>query len=146
MAVLEYPPFGTKTALARSTQFGVEQLNMGSIKRRPYQPAKPKNLSGLDGLAFDELIALKEQVEATLLERVAAEREAVKAKLAQLEQFTRSIGGQDSSPTRSRGRAKPAPKYRNPITGETWAGRGLRPRWMVKAIQAGASADEFLIQ
>ena len=26
---------------------------------------------------------------------------------------------------------KIAPKYKNPTTGETWSGRGLKPRWIV---------------
>jgi len=31
---------------------------------------------------------------------------------------------------------KVAPKYRGP-NGETWAGRGARPRWMQEAIKQG---------
>jgi DNA-binding protein H-NS len=132
---------------------------MGSIKKRPYQPAKQKNAAGthdvgidalkmasLDHLAIDELMALKEQVETILSERVAAEKQALKAKLAQLERFTRSASDQTSHHDQPKGRAKPAPKYRNPVTGETWAGRGLRPRWMAKAIESGATPEEFLIQ
>lgn len=36
-------------------------------------------------------------------------------------------------------------KYRNPSTGQTWSGRGLRPRWLVQAIEAGQSPEDFLI-
>ncbi|WP_080406762.1 H-NS family nucleoid-associated regulatory protein [Burkholderia ubonensis] len=32
------------------------------------------------------------------------------------------------------------PKYRNPMTGETWSGRGRSPKWMV-----GRERDDFLI-
>ncbi|WP_080413059.1 H-NS family nucleoid-associated regulatory protein [Burkholderia ubonensis] len=32
------------------------------------------------------------------------------------------------------------PKYRNPMTGETWSGRGRAPKWM-----AGKERDDFLI-
>jgi DNA-binding protein H-NS len=42
-----------------------------------------------------------------------------------------------------RGRKVP-PKYRSP-SGETWAGRGARPRWMVEALKRGKKADDFLI-
>jgi DNA-binding protein H-NS len=38
-----------------------------------------------------------------------------------------------------------APKYRNTPTGETWSGRGLKPRWMVAALAGGASIEEFKI-
>lgn len=36
-------------------------------------------------------------------------------------------------------------KYRDPATGQTWSGRGLRPRWLVQAISDGRTLDEFLI-
>lgn len=37
-------------------------------------------------------------------------------------------------------------KYRSP-TGETWSGgRGRKPRWVVEALAAGKSMDEFEIQ
>jgi DNA-binding protein H-NS len=42
-----------------------------------------------------------------------------------------------------RGRKVP-PKYRGP-SGETWAGRGARPRWLVAAIKGGKKLEDFLI-
>ena len=39
---------------------------------------------------------------------------------------------------------KVPPKYRGP-SGETWAGRGARPRWVVAAIKGGKKLDDFLI-
>jgi DNA-binding protein H-NS len=39
---------------------------------------------------------------------------------------------------------KVPPKYRSP-SGETWAGRGARPRWLVAAIKDGKKLDDFLI-
>ena len=36
------------------------------------------------------------------------------------------------------------PKYRSPA-GDTWAGRGARPRWLVAAIKRGRKPDDFLI-
>jgi DNA-binding protein H-NS len=42
-----------------------------------------------------------------------------------------------------RGRKVP-PKYRGP-SGETWAGRGARPVWLVAAIKRGKKLDDFLI-
>ena len=40
-----------------------------------------------------------------------------------------------------KGRKVP-PKYRGP-SGETWAGRGARPRWLVAAIKGGKKLDGF---
>jgi DNA-binding protein H-NS len=42
-----------------------------------------------------------------------------------------------------KGRKVPA-KYRGP-SGETWAGRGARPRWLVAAIKRGRKLEDFLI-
>jgi DNA-binding protein H-NS len=39
---------------------------------------------------------------------------------------------------------KVSPKYRGP-SGETWAGRGAKPRWLVAAIKSGKKLDDFLI-
>jgi H-NS histone family len=42
---------------------------------------------------------------------------------------------------------KVAPKYRNPKNrSETWAGRGVMPRWMAAEIKAGKKREDFLIQ
>ena len=38
-----------------------------------------------------------------------------------------------------------AAKYRNPKTGETWAGRGAQPIWLREAMKAGKKPDDFLI-
>jgi DNA-binding protein H-NS len=41
---------------------------------------------------------------------------------------------------------RPAPQFRNPDDpSQTWAGRGLRPRWLNAQIQAGRNIDEFRI-
>lgn len=43
-------------------------------------------------------------------------------------------------------RLKVKPKYRHKKTGETWAGRGKPPRWMVAEIKAGKKKEDFLIK
>jgi len=45
---------------------------------------------------------------------------------------------------RSALKGKVPPKYRGP-SGETWAGRGAKPRWLVAAIKDGKKIDQFLI-
>ena len=40
---------------------------------------------------------------------------------------------------------KVAAKYRDPTTGSTWTGRGLKPKWLTAAIERGKSAEEFRI-
>ena len=42
-----------------------------------------------------------------------------------------------------KGRKVP-PKYRGPA-GETWAGRGARPRWLAALLKQGRKLEEFAI-
>ena len=57
------------------------------------------------------------------------------------ETVARRPGGQSASALKGR---KVPPKYRGP-KGETWAGRGARPRWLVAAIKEGKKLENFLI-
>jgi len=81
---------------------------------------------------------LRKQVEATLVER----RAVIEKQLALLDgdKVARRGGRRKST---LKGRKVPA-KYRGP-DGETWAGRGARPRWLVAAIKGGRKLDHFLI-
>jgi len=96
----------------------------------------------LKSMSIDKLSKLKHQVEAVLASKVAETRRALESDLARLSRF--GSGG-----TRARGggaRGKVAPKYRNPANpAETWAGRGLRPRWLTAAIKSGKKLEHFTI-
>jgi DNA-binding protein H-NS len=41
--------------------------------------------------------------------------------------------------------SKVAAKYKDPESGKTWSGRGLKPRWLTAAIAAGKKPEDFLI-
>jgi DNA-binding protein H-NS len=40
---------------------------------------------------------------------------------------------------------KVAAKYRDPETGQTWTGRGLKPKWLASALENGKSLQDFAI-
>ena len=40
---------------------------------------------------------------------------------------------------------KVAPKYRDPSTGETWSGRGLKPKWLAAALESGRKLEDFSV-
>jgi DNA-binding protein H-NS len=92
----------------------------------------------LSGMNVEALMDLRMQVDEMLVEH--------RAKLIeQLERIavvggTRVVRGGGST---LKGRKVP-PKYRSPL-GETWAGRGARPLWLVAAIKGGKKLDDFLI-
>ena len=92
----------------------------------------------LSGMNVEALMGLRMRIDEMLIER--------RAKLIeQLETIavvggTRAVRGGGSA---LKGRKVP-PKYRS-RSGETWAGRGARPRWLVDAIKGGKKLDDFLI-
>src|SRR5262245_43688975 len=92
----------------------------------------------LSGMTVEALMDLRKRVDETLNERRAELQ-------MQLERITvvgsrRVVRGGGSA---LKGRKVP-PKYRGP-SGDTWAGRGARPRWLVVAIKGGKKLDDFLI-
>src|SRR5262249_8439951 len=92
----------------------------------------------LSGMTVEELMDLREQVDETLLKR-RAELEQQLERIA-IAGGARIVRGGASV---LKGRKVP-PKYRGP-SGETWAGRGAKPRWLVAAIKGGKKIDDFLI-
>ena len=52
--------------------------------------------------------------------------------------------GKRRKPSANAGK-KVAPKYRNPATGDTWTGRGLKPKWLVAALNSGRSLSDFAL-
>ncbi|KVK75923.1 hypothetical protein WS90_25065 [Burkholderia cepacia] len=83
---------------------------------------------------LDELQRVQAEVEAARLagfQRAVEEiRLTVAAyKIAETDIFPPRVSRRRGS-TRSMPRSIVAPKYRNPATGATWAGRGRRPHWL----------------
>jgi DNA-binding protein H-NS len=99
----------------------------------------------LKSMSIDALVGLRGKIDAVLGSKVADERRTLESELAKLTRF--EAGGSRSKSALGRGaRGKVAPKYRNPESpGETWAGRGLKPRWLAAAIKSGKKLDDFRI-
>ena len=98
----------------------------------------------LKSMSIDKLSQLREQVDAALNTKVIEERRAVQDQLGRLERLATS--GLRARAGRGGPRGAVAPKYRNPENpSETWAGRGLKPRWLVAALKSGKKLDDFSI-
>jgi DNA-binding protein H-NS len=92
----------------------------------------------LSGMTIEALMDLRKRVDETLLKRRAdIERQLVKMGGAI------AVVGSPGGGSVLKGKKVP-PKYRG-LSGETWAGRGARPRWLVAAIKGGKKLDDFLI-
>ena len=68
----------------------------------------------------------------------------VKALMAEYGLTLADIGNRPAAAPRKTS-AKVAPKYRNPATGDTWSGRGLKPKWLTTALAGGASIADFAL-
>jgi DNA-binding protein H-NS len=99
----------------------------------------------LKTMSIDKLLKLKDQIEAALASKVTEQRRALESELSKLGRFQGGAGGKVAFGRRG-ARGSVAPKYRNPENAsETWAGRGLKPRWLTAAIKSGKKQDDFLI-
>ena len=95
-------------------------------------------------LSIDKLSKLKDQVEAVLATKVADERRTLHAELGRLSRY--GGGGMGAKGMQGGTRGSVAPKYRNPDNpAETWAGRGLKPRWLAAALKSGKKLEQFAI-
>ena len=111
-------------------------------KKRKKQTAKKRKKQNLAGLDFQGLMDLREEVEDAL----SGYRSTLEKQLEALGSSVASFGGKVARGMRGstlKG-TKVAPKYSSP-DGDTWAGRGATPRWLVAAIKEGKKLEDFLI-
>lgn len=100
---------------------------------------------------LNELLAQKAALEKQIVDAQREEKAAaitqIKALMAQYGLTLADLGQRAAAaPRRAHGGgAKVPPKYRDPATGATWSGRGLKPRWLEAALAAGRSLSDFSI-
>lgn len=100
----------------------------------------------LSEMSLQELKALERDVTKAI--KTFEDRQLAKAR-AELQEHARRLGFNletvlEAKPQARRSLSKP--KYRNPDDPEvTWTGRGRKPRWFVKAMEAGVSEDSLKI-
>lgn len=97
----------------------------------------------LSEMTVPQLMEMREEVERLIAEKASAARKELERQLAAIDAVTGSRGGRRAGLNPRKG-VKVAPKYRSP-DGETWAGRGARPRWLVEALKAGSKVEDFAI-
>jgi DNA-binding protein H-NS len=105
------------------------------------------NIAQLKKMDAGQLLELRAEIDHILEAKVSTERNALLSQLAKLDSFDgtkrrgRPPGGGRSHPLRGK---TVAPKFRGP-DGETWTGRGLRPKWLTALIEEGHQLEEFAI-
>jgi DNA-binding protein H-NS len=100
----------------------------------------------LQSIPLDELWSLHEEITRVLSVRITAQKRELEQRLLTLNRRQRLIPAGNARPTNSRRYPQVFPKYRNPFApGETWSGRGKRPRWLVAVLKAGGRIEDFAI-
>jgi DNA-binding protein H-NS len=103
----------------------------------------------LESMSVDDLWSLHEQISEILSARITSEKRELEKRLAVLGRGRDAIEDVSLS-YNANGKARRKyprvlPKYRNPVTSETWSGRGKTPRWLVAAIKTGRKIEDFKI-
>jgi DNA-binding protein H-NS len=88
----------------------------------------------LSSMPVDALLKLRADIEKTLSSRAAQLRS----------ELSKLGGGSLRAGHPLKGRKAPV-KYRD-RSGNTWAGRGAKPRWLVAKIKAGAKLKDFEVK
>jgi len=112
-------------------------------KKQISRKQRKQRKQNLTGLNFESLMDLRNQVD----EALSGYRSTLERQLEALGSSIASLGGKVARRTRGsmlKG-TKVAPKFRSP-KGETWAGRGAKPRWLVAAIKEGKKLEDFAIE
>src|SRR5882757_4708213 len=95
------------------------------------------NLKNMD---VDALLALRAQIDGYLTIR----RSYLQKQLARLQKASSDAGAGNGRTSAMKG-VKVKPKYQAAKTGDTWAGRGVQPRWLTAALKSGKKLDDYLI-
>jgi DNA-binding protein H-NS len=99
--------------------------------------------------SIQELLAQKAALEKKIAEaQRTAKADAiakVKALMAEYGLTAADLAGKAPGAPKADGTKKVAAKYRDPATGQSWTGRGLKPKWLQAALASGKSLDDFAI-
>ena len=121
-----------------------------------------KRAINLSKMQVAELVQLRDEIETALNGKILIERDELQTRMEALAALVGKASNGDgrAAPGKTPGRGgarsakakvhplkgkKALPKYRGP-NGETWAGRGLTPRWMTALEKKGKKRESFLIQ
>jgi DNA-binding protein H-NS len=99
--------------------------------------------------SLSELMAQKEALEKRIAETRESERSEAIQKIRTLmaEYGLTTADLNNKAPPRGssrKGKRVPA-KYRDPVSGNTWSGRGLQPKWLKAALDSGRELSDFAV-
>ncbi|MDE2082032.1 MAG: H-NS histone family protein [Burkholderiales bacterium] len=99
--------------------------------------------------ALTDLLAQKAALEQQIIEMQREQRAdaiaQVKSLMAEYGLTPADIGQSPRAAAPRPVKAKVAAKYRDPATGNTWSGRGLKPKWLSAALADGRQLSDFAV-
>ncbi len=131
-----YAAIGVEGVVAEAYS-SLRWFGAGVIERRRFLSMNIKSMT------LTELVKIRVKADAEIELRAAADRSRLIDALGSL----RSIRGKRNGASHPLAGKKLPPKYRNPKNrNETWAGRGNRPRWLVRALKTGKRLEAFAVK
>ena len=98
--------------------------------------------------SLTELLAQQSELDRAIAEARAAEKAEAVARVRQLMSehglTVADLTAKATAKMSATGK-KVRPKYRDPVSGSAWTGRGLKPKWLQAALSAGKLATDFAI-
>jgi DNA-binding protein H-NS len=109
-----------------------------------------QDLRAQQAALLEQQAALAREIEAQLAAQRSAAIAEIKRLMAEHGLAVADLGSSGGAKGKKDSAApakesKVAAKYRDPATGSTWSGRGLKPKWLSAAIAEGKSLEDFLI-
>lgn len=99
--------------------------------------------------SIQDLLAQKAALEKQIAEAQRAARTdaiaKVKALMAEYGLTAADLAGKSAAAPKAEGGKKVAAKYRDSATGQTWSGRGLKPKWLQAALASGKKLSDFAL-
>jgi DNA-binding protein H-NS len=100
-------------------------------------------------VSLSDLIAQREEIDRQIREAKLAKKSEAIVRIRELmsvhQLTTTDLTVKSSARAPGVSGKKVAPKYRDPDSGATWTGRGLKPKWLSAALKAGKSITDFAI-
>jgi len=99
--------------------------------------------------SLQDLLAQKADIDRQISEARRHERNEaiskVRALMAEHGLTAADLVAKASGPRGSTSGRKVAAKYRDPVSGQTWTGRGLKPKWLAAALESGKQLTDFAV-
>jgi DNA-binding protein H-NS len=95
-------------------------------------------------MSVEELWLLRDEITEALRRRITQEKRELERRLTLLRGNlpVKTVG----SSAQHRPYPKVLPKYRNPAEpGETWSGRGKRPKWVIAQLKSGKKLEDLAV-